>query len=76
MDDWDLGDGRVYGTVGSIDELDQATLTVCDYQVQYRGTFGNDPFVDSGWIENNIHCSGDAGNSTYNYLIVHETEPR
>lgn len=73
---WDLGDGRVQGTVGSVGDLDEATLTVCAYQVQYRGSFGNDPFLDTGWIKNNINCSGYDDNSTYNYLIVHETDPR
>lgn len=73
---WDLGDGRVDGTVDSIEDLDQTTLTVCDYQVQYRGTFENDPFLDSGWIKNNINCSGYDDNGTYNYVIVHETDPR
>lgn len=73
---WDLGDGRIQGTVGSIDDLDAETLTVCDYQVQYRGNFENDPFLDSGWIMNNINCSGFDDNNTYNYLIVHETDPR
>lgn len=72
----DLGDGRVRGTVGSVDELDEATLTVCDYQVQYRGTFENDPFMDSGWIMNNVNCSGYDDNGTYNYLMVHESDPR
>jgi hypothetical protein len=73
---WDLGDGRIQGTVGSIDDLDAATLTTCDYQVQYRANFENDPFMDSGWITNNINCSGHDDNGTYNYLIVHETDPR
>jgi FlaG/FlaF family flagellin (archaellin) len=73
---WDLGDGRVQGTVASVDDLDAGTLTTCDYQVQYRGNFENDPFMDSGWIMNNINCSGYDDNGTYNYLIVHETDPR
>lgn len=73
---WDLGDGRVQGTVGSVDDLDADTLTTCDYQVQYRGNFENDPFMDSGWIMNNINCSGYDDNGSYNYLIVHETDPR
>lgn len=75
---WDLGDGRVRGTVGSIDELDQDTLTVCDYQVQYRGKFENDPFLDSGWVMNQIKCHGyDYDNSqTFKYTIVHETDQR
>ena len=72
---WDLGDGRVRGTVGSVDDLDDATLTACYYKVQYRGNFENDPFLDSGWIKNEIKCKGvDDGN--YNYTIVHETDPR
>jgi hypothetical protein len=73
---WDLGDGRVYGTVDAIEELDESTLTVCDYKVQYRGTFENDPFLNSGWIKNNINCHGYDDNGNYNYIIVHETDPR
>lgn len=73
---WDLGDGRVYGNVGSIDDLDDATLTRCDYVVNYRADFGNDPFMDAGWIQNHITCRGYDDNGTYNYLIVHETDPR
>ncbi|MBX4191906.1 hypothetical protein KW798_00235 [Candidatus Parcubacteria bacterium] len=73
---WDLGDGRINGTVTSISLLDSATLTTCNYQVEYRGAFNNDPFLDSGWIINNIKCSGYDDNNAYNYLIVHETDPR
>lgn len=73
---WDLGDGRIQGTVGSIDDLDQATLTVCDYVVNYRADFGNDPYMDSGWIQNHISCHGYDDNGQYNYMIVHETDPR
>ncbi|WP_231727798.1 hypothetical protein [Haloferax profundi] len=73
---WDLGDGRVQGTVGGVSELDQETLTVCDYKVQYRGTFENDPFLDSGWIRNNINCKGYDDNGNYNFLIVHKTDKR
>ena len=73
---WDLGDGRVQGTVDSLDELDASTLSRCDYQVQYRGSFENDPYQDSGWIMNNINCNGYDGKSHYNYLIVHESDPR
>lgn len=73
---WDLGDGRVYGTVDSVDDLDQDRLTVCDYVVNYRAKFENDPFMDSGWIQNHINCSGYDDNNHYNYLIVHETDPR
>ena len=73
---WDLGDGRILGTVGSVEDLDVATLTTCDYVVNYRGSFENDPFMDSGWIQNHINCRGYDDNNHYNYLIVHETDPR
>jgi hypothetical protein len=73
---WDLGDGRIQGTVDSVDELDAATLTTCDYVINYRADFGNDPFMDAGWIQNHIQCSGYDDNNHYNYLIVHETDPR
>jgi hypothetical protein len=73
---WDLGDGRVQGTVGSVDDLDQDTLDVCDYQVQYRGSFENTPFLDTGWIKNNIVCRGYSGTATYNSVIVHRSDPR
>ena len=73
---WDLGDGRIQGTVGAVDDLDEDTLTVCDYIVNYRGTFENDSFMDSGWIMNNINCYGHDDNGQYNSLIVHETDPR
>jgi hypothetical protein len=72
---WDLGDGRIYKTVESVADLDQATLTECDYVVNYRGTFEDDPFMDTGTITNNIHCYGyEPG--TYYYQIVDETNPR
>ncbi len=72
---WDLGDGRILGSVASPDDLDAATRTDCVYHNQYRATFGNDPFMDSGWIKNNIRCTG-AEKGTFNYLIVHESDPR
>lgn len=73
---WDLGDGRVQGTVGSVDDLDQSTLTVCNYEVNYRADFGNDPFMNEGWIINSIKCSGFDDNNHYMYLIVSQTDPR
>lgn len=73
---WDLGDGRIQGTVDSIDDLDSATLTRCDYVVNYRGRFDNDPFLDGGWIQNLINCSGYDDNGQYNYMIVHQSDPR
>jgi hypothetical protein len=78
--DWyfDLGDGREQGTVGSVEELDDTTLTVCDYVVVYRGDFEGTPFLANGWIRNNIKCSGHAYSrtQTFNTLYVHETDRR
>ena len=73
---WDLGDGRVTGTVDSINSLDQETLTKCDYVVNYRGKFENDSFLNSGWIQNMINCSGYDDDGQYNYFIVNESDPR
>ena len=73
---WDLGDGRIYGTVDGVDELEQETLTQCDYVVNYRGNFENTPYMDSGWIQNHINCYGFDDNNHYNYLIVHKSDPR
>lgn len=72
---WDLGDGRIYQNVPSVEDLDAATLTTCDYVVVYQGDFGDDPFLDTGWIRNNIHCSGyEPG--TYNSLVISEDDHR
>lgn len=73
---WDLGDGRVQGTVGAVGELDGATLSRCDYVNNYRADFGNDPFMDEGWIQNHINCTGYDGSGHYNYLIVSSSDPR
>ncbi|HLC67162.1 MAG TPA: hypothetical protein VJK52_05985 [Candidatus Nanoarchaeia archaeon] len=73
---WDLGDGRVEGSVTGLDQLDAATVTQCDYEVNYRGAFENDPFLDSGWIQNMINCAGYDDNNQYNYFIVHQSDPR
>lgn len=72
---WDLGDGRIYG-VSSIEDLDAETLTTCDYVVNYRADFGNNPYMDHGWIQNHINCSGYDDTGHYNYLIVSDTDPR
>lgn len=74
---WDLGDGRIDASpgVGSIEDLDQETLTVCDYEVNYRGTFENDPYMDTGYISNLINCTGHEPGH-YTYLIVNESDPR
>lgn len=71
----DLGDGRIRGNVGSVDDLDDATRTVCTYVNNYRADFGNDAFMNEGWIQNHINCKGfERGH--YNYLIVSQTDPR
>lgn len=73
---WDLGDGRVYTSgVSSVDELDPETVTVCNYVNNYRAAFENDPYMDTGWIMNNIRCRG-AEPGVYKYLIVNESDPR
>ncbi len=74
---WDLGAGRIYSSPGieSIADLNQGTLTVCDYVVNYRGTFENDPCMDTGYISNLINCRGNEPGH-YNYLIVNESDPR
>jgi hypothetical protein len=53
---WDLGDGRTGGTVGSVDDLDQDDSDRLPLRNVYRADFGNDPFMDAGWIINNINC--------------------
>jgi hypothetical protein len=71
----DLGDGRTVGTVENPSELDQETLTTCDYENNYRGDFNNDAFLNTGWIMNEILCYGyESGH--YTYLIVNESDPR
>lgn len=61
--------------IGNMDDLNQETLTTCDYKVQYRGTFANDPYQDTGWIRNNVVCTGYEPD-TQTILWVHETDPR
>lgn len=75
---FDLGDGREQGTVSSVSDLEKETLSVCKYKVQYRGGFENDPFLDNGWVKNNINCNGYAYDKAYteNYTIVHKTDSR
>lgn len=76
---WDLGDGRIYTTVPSIDSLDQETRTVCDYNITYRADFGNNPYMDAGWIRQNITCQGfdyPENPGVFYYMIVHKTDPR
>jgi len=43
--------------------------------VNYKGTFENDPYMDTGYISNLINCHGyEPGH--YTYLIVNESDPR
>ena len=49
--------------------------TTCEYLMSYRGEFDNDAYQDSGWIKNIIHCTGEEAGH-YNYLLVHESDPR
>jgi hypothetical protein len=67
--------GAESGTVGSVDELDQDTLTVCEYKVQYQGSFGDDPYLDMGWIRNNVVCKGYEPDNR-NVLFVSQGDPR
>lgn len=72
---WDLGDGRILGNVGSPDDLDPYTVTDCYYVISYRADFGNDSFMNSGWIKQTIRCVGyEPG--VFTYHIVHESDPR
>lgn len=73
---WDLGDGRIQDNVAALEDLDADTLTTCDYVVNYRADFGNDPFMNEGWIQNHINCHGFDDNCHYNSLIVSQTDPR
>ncbi len=80
---WYDADGNVWGenlsntgaTVGDKSDLDPETTTKCFYKIQYRGTFENDPYQDSGWIKNVVNCRGyESG--TFNWIFVHESDPR
>ena len=73
---WDLGDGRVQGTVASVEDLDSSTLSQCVYVNNSRGDFMNNPYQDTGWIMNNIRCFGYDGRAVYHYLIVQQSDPR
>lgn len=49
----------------------------CEVRVNYRGTFEDTPYMDSGWIQNHYRCVAPDGSvSTYEYLIVHQSDPR
>ena len=80
---WYDADGDVWGynlsnqeqTTGDKSALDPATTTKCYYKIQYRGSFENDPYQDTGWIKNVINCKGD-NPARYNWIFVHESDPR
>lgn len=67
--------GAESGTMNSVEDLDQSTVTVCEYKVQYQGSFGDDPYLDMGWIRNNIVCKGYEPDNR-NVLYVSEGDPR
>jgi len=55
----------------------------CRYVVNYRGDFGDDPYLDNGRIMNLINCKGGSVGSdnpnagaNYNFMIVSEGEPQ
>lgn len=75
---WDLGDGRVQTSSGitAPSDLDQSTLEECFYRVHTRGDFGNDPFLDSGEINNAVRCAGYEGTQAYYFQIVSQDDPR
>src|SRR3954451_12613273 len=50
--------------------------TVSSLRVNYKGDFGNTPSLDSGEIQNHYVCKGPGGNSTFNYEIVSNDDPR
>lgn len=49
--------------------------TTCALRVTYRGDFNNDPYLDSGVINNHYVCKGPDGNMTFNYQIVSSDQP-
>ena len=49
----------------------------CEVRVNYRGTYENDAYMDTGWIQNHYRCvAPDGSASTYQYLMVHESDSR
>src|SRR5438067_6777192 len=62
--------------VGNYDEVDVFGATTCKLRVNYKGDFGNTPYLDSGEIQNHYVCDGPDGHQTYNYLIVSSDDPR
>ncbi|HVL66243.1 MAG TPA: hypothetical protein VM364_03150 [Vicinamibacterales bacterium] len=48
----------------------------CTYVVNTRGDYGNDPYLNSGWIMNNVRCVGGGATAVFHYMIVHQSDPR
>jgi hypothetical protein len=49
---------------------------VCETTVNYRGDFGDDPYLDMGTIQNIDRCIIDGERAVSNSVIVHESDPR
>ena len=62
--------------VGNYTDVYVDGATTCTVRVIYRGDFGNDPYLNSGVIDNHWNCRGPDGRQTYNYQIVHQSDPR
>lgn len=50
--------------------------TSCETTVNYRGDFGDDPYLDMGVIQNHDRCMIEGKRRTFNAMIVHESDPR
>jgi hypothetical protein len=61
------------GRNGTVTGVYTTTDGESDVLVQYRGDFGDDPYLNDGWVKNVYH---NADGTTETYLIVHKTDPR
>ena len=77
---WDFGDGTIYTfpTGLDIDDLDEATLSICDNPIIYSGEFNDDDVLDNGWFIEKERCYGyDFAEPRISvHLMVHESDPR
>lgn len=62
--------------VGNYNDTYVDGATTCSLRVNYRGDFGNTPYLDSGVIFNHYVCKGPDGVQTFNYEIVSRDDPR
>ncbi|QHE53713.1 hypothetical protein [Pontibacillus sp. HMF3514] len=69
--DGGIPDGDVTGVYTEESEYEGV---VYHYRVQYRGDFGGDPYLDSGWMTN--HITNTETKEKFFLLIVHESDPR